>query len=301
VFTHTACAGLIALLVSQTPHGVMHHFPRWSPDGAHVLASSTSDGDSEIYLFPVGGGSPRKLTDNATADDAARWSRDGRRIFFMSDRRGRFEPFVMNADGTGQAPFDGPEETPTSPDGSRILEIAVDGRGALVAVEKNGARRTLTKGFHAEQGSYSPDGRLIVYEQRSTADEHDVLQSNIIIARADGSDPRVLSMGTDPSWSPDGTFVLFKAWDAADRQLWIAVVSRDGMVRRLAPGVHPDWSPDGRRIAFMHDQAGRTDIWIMNRDGGNRSCLTCPRTPLPQKSGALPSPIESCEKLQEPL
>jgi Tol biopolymer transport system component len=255
----------------------MHHFPRWSADGAFVLASSTADGDAEIYLFPVDGGAPRKLTDNAALDDAARWSRDGRRIFFMSDRRGRFEPFVMNADGTEQAPYDRPEEGSTSPDGTRILESAIEGRGALVAVDKNGARRTLTKGFHAEQGSYSPDGRLIVYEQRSTDDEHDVLQSNIIVARADGTEPRVLSKGTDPAWSRDGTSVLFKAWDAADQQLWVTVASLGGTTRRLAQGVHPHWSPDGRRIAFMRDGAGRTDIWIMDENGGNQRCLTCPR------------------------
>ncbi|HJR58163.1 MAG TPA: hypothetical protein VJ813_02140 [Vicinamibacterales bacterium] len=275
MLSHTAGVGLIALLVSQAPHAVMHHFPRWSPDGALVLASSTADGDPEIYLFPVDGASPRKLTDNAAADDGARWSRDGRRIFFLSDRRGRLEPFVMNADGTEQAPFDGPEESSTSPDGTRILEMAVEGRGAVVAVDRNGGRRVLTKGFHAEQGSYSPDGSLITYEQRSTADEHDVLQSNIIVARADGSHPRVLSNGTDPSWSPDGRSVLFKTWDAADRQLWITVASLDGTAQRLAPGVHPHWSPDGRRIAFMRDQAGRTDIWIMDAQGRNQICVTC--------------------------
>lgn len=84
-------------------------------------------------------------------------------------------------------------------------------------------------------------------------------------------------MGTDPSWSPDGRSVLFKAWDAADRQLWITVASLDGTARRLAAGVHPHWSPDGRRIAFLRDEAGRTDIWIMDEDGGNQRCLTCPR------------------------
>jgi len=148
----------------------------------------------------------------------------------------------------------------------------------------------LTTGFHAEQGSYCADGSLITYEQRSTADEHDVLQSNIIVARADGSHPRVLSKGTDPSWSPDGKSVLFKSWYAADRQLWITVASLDRKARRLTPGVHPHWSPDGRRIAFMRDQNGRADIWIMDARGGNQGLSDMPPVTGDFNASASPRP-----------
>ena len=99
---------------------------------------------------------------------------------------------------------------------------------------------------------------------------------------ADGSAPRIVSSGTDPSWSPDGKTLLFKIWvesdesDEAGGNSWIATASVDGKtVTRLAPGVHPDWSPDGRRIAYMAETQGRTDIWVMDADGGGQTCLTC--------------------------
>jgi Tol biopolymer transport system component len=258
-------------------HGIMFHFPQWSPDGKHILASGTHDGDAELYLIPLDGTSARKLTDNTAADDAGQWIEQGRRILFLSERRGRMERFVMNADGSGQRPTDLEPPVSASPDRhTRIVESMMDGRGVLMALGDNGSRHALTAGPHAEQGSYSPNGKWIVYEQRRAEAPNDVVRSNIVVATANGSQPRVVASGTDPSWSPDGEQILFKTFDPQRGALWIALVRRDGSgLKRLAAGVHPHWSPDGRRIAFMHDGNGRTDIWIMDRNGEGQRCLTC--------------------------
>ena len=136
--------------------------------------------------------------------------------------------------------------------------------------------REIAVAGHAEQGSFSPDGRSIVYEQRAAMHD-DIPKSHIVVARADGSEPKVVASGTDPSWSRDGQLILFKTLDEATQQLWISTVSPTGEgLRRLTPGVHPTWSPDGSRIAYMRDRDdGGTDIWIMNRNGGAGRCLTC--------------------------
>jgi Tol biopolymer transport system component len=260
-------------------HGVMYHFPRWSPDGRTIVVSSTEDGDAEIYLLRLDGSRPLKLTDNDHFDDAALWTADGRRIVFTTDRRGRRELFSMDPDGGSPLPAESSPDVETSPDGrTRLVESEVDGRWVIVAEHVDGTRRVLTTGPHAEQGSFSPSGELIVYEQRLADAPDDIARSNVVVARADGSQPRIVSSGTDPSWSPDGATLLFKTWNESDRQLWIATVAPDGgNLRRLAPGVHPHWSPDGRRIAFMKDDRDRTDVWIMDADGGGQTCLTCPR------------------------
>jgi Tol biopolymer transport system component len=268
---------LIAPLIQMT-HGPMYHFPRWSPDGKTILVSATIDGDSELYVLSADGGVLRRLTDNVAEDDAGLWIDGGHRILFRSDRRGRIEQFVMNADGADQRPTDMELPAAISPDGrTRLSETVVDGRRLLTEVSNNGSRRVITNGPDAEQGSYSPDGHRIVFEQRSAHAPDDIPLSNVVVAQADGSEPRVVASGTDPSWSPDGAMLLFKTFDRTSQQLWIATVRPDGAeLRRLAPGVHPHWSPDGRRIAFMQDAHHRTDIWIMDRDGRGLRCLTCP-------------------------
>jgi Tol biopolymer transport system component len=260
----------------------MYHFPRWSPDGKTIVVSSTADGDAEIYLLRLDGTAPIKLTNNDDFDDAARWTADGTRIEFMTDRRGRQELYSMAPDGSDQVPATSSEHAATSPDGrTRLVEDEIDGRWAIVAEHADGSRRVLTTGAHAEQASFSPSGELIVYEQRLAGAPDDIARSNVVVANADGSQPRIVSSGTDPSWSPDGKSLLFKIWvesagSAGGGELWIATASPDGKtVTRLAPGVHPHWSPDGRRIVYMADARERTDVWVMNAAGAERTCLTC--------------------------
>jgi TolB protein len=255
--------------------GVMYHAPQWSPDGRWILASGTVDGDAELFLIPVAGGAAKKLTDNTFADDVAIWIDGGRRILFESDRRGKMEKFVMNADGSDARPAESERSpSPTSPDGRYELH---EEKGAIVLIDRTSkTRKALTSGLWSEQPSFSPDGRSIVYEQRSSADPHAVETSNIVVARGDGTAARAITPGTDPSWSPDGQRLVFKVWEASTQKLFITTAKPDGSdLRRLSDGVHPQWSPDGRRIAFMRDQADGTHIYVINVDGTDKRCLTC--------------------------
>jgi TolB protein len=73
--------------------------PSWSPDG-RTLAFTGRGGD--IYVVHADGSGLRRLT-RPGWNFGARWSPDGRRILFVSDRDGRgTDLYVMNADGSGQ-------------------------------------------------------------------------------------------------------------------------------------------------------------------------------------------------------
>ncbi len=273
---------LLLMLLQATQatasHGVMYHYPQWAPDGKSILASGTNDGDLEIYLLDLQGGRPRKLTNNTNIDDAARWVDQGRRILFESDRRGRLESFLMDADGSNVRPASAGSYMPVNSAGDVTLleEQRAGGQSVIVAVHRDGKRLDLSSGPHAEEPSFSPDGRFVVYEQRSPDAPNDVLRSNVVVVGVDGRNPRVVTAGTNPSWSPDGRSLVFKLWAAESKELWIATVNPDGTgLTRLAPGVHPAWSPDGRRIAFMSDSTEGTHIWVIDRAGTNKRCVTC--------------------------
>lgn len=141
----------------------------------------------------------------------------------------------------------------------------------------------------------SPDGRLLAY----VAIHPDTLENELIVADADGQNPRSLlppSMfeAVDvPLFSPDGTMVYFSGatptvsqlpwWDrllgvqtAAAHNLpsdWWRVSVDGGVPELIADiddvGLHGAFSPDGRFLAYISDSG----VYIMNPDGTNRQQL----------------------------
>lgn len=284
-------AGLIGMcLGSQThktsntkPHAaiknMMNHAPAWSPSENLLLFDSDRDGDTELYTIDPDRGTLRKLTDNQATDGPARWTRNGKFIVFKSDRDGRVKFFQMRPDGSEQKALDNYDETieSVSPDGRTTLTVSTNnGHAVIVAVAQDGTKQQLTRNSIASQPVFSPDGQRIVYEDRIG---NDILKSRIVVMNRDGSNAKELAVGTDPSWSPDGSLILFKTptSHSGGFGLEVSTIRPDGSsFTRLAPGVHPSWSNDGQRIAFMGETSReRTDIWVMNRDGSNKKCLTC--------------------------
>jgi len=93
--------------------------PAFSPDGRYIAVVSKTGGHYDIHRLDASGGGRVALTSSplwlvAEKDElrawnnvAPAWSPDGTRIAFLTDRKGRWEIWVMNADGTGQQPMFG--------------------------------------------------------------------------------------------------------------------------------------------------------------------------------------------------
>ena len=108
--------------------------PQVSPDGKTVvyvlseLDRSTDKSNSDLYLIPVSGGEPKRLTTSPGADNHPRWSPDGKSIAFNSTRSGSRQVWILPIDG-GEArqltrlPIDANEPV-WSPTGDRIAFAA---------------------------------------------------------------------------------------------------------------------------------------------------------------------------------
>ena len=73
--------------------------PRWSPDGRWIAFDSmTEAGDFDVLLIDAAGGPPRRLASTPYYESLPSWSRDGRFVYFSSNRSGRFEVWRVPAE-----------------------------------------------------------------------------------------------------------------------------------------------------------------------------------------------------------
>jgi serine/threonine protein kinase len=144
-----------------------------------------------------------------------------------------------------------------------------------------GAPRLVTRGGADSVGSYSPDGTHFAYVRVGK-------KLDLLVAKADGSDERVLATATTDeftgtAWSPDGKTIVFATLDTTKGLrfvLWDVSVS-NGSIREIysTPDAigRPRWLPDGTGLLVTigdRSQAFRKQLWLVSYPQGVARRLT---------------------------
>ena len=259
---------------------------RISPDGRQVVYTVSSMNrdknsyTSNLWLVPSGGGAPTELTTGEANDSTPRWSPDGKKIAFASNRDGKSALWIVDVATKGirrlalweRSNFflsKSGEMFCWSPDGKQMAFVAAE----KPAVAESTDPRVITRLQYKSRTSFS-----------------DNLRSHIFIVSLDDGKVRQLTRGKfdehSINWSPRGDEILFLSNRAVDPDAnfnydIFAVDVTKGKERRITdtPGVEfsPAWSPDGSFISYIATKRAMTTIdsvaedahvWVIDQKGG---------------------------------
>lgn len=204
-------------------------------------------------------------------------------IVYTSDEFGVVEVMVMRPDGsrrqrltTDQQGYAAPV---ISPDGRSIAVASYLGGswGGIYLLDRFGHGRTKLVGLSDLDGSpaWSPDGATLAFQSELPGPYGSY--GRIFLVNRDGSNARQLSPETGdysyddgPSWSPDGTRLVF----SRNGTLFVIGADGSGLTSLGIAGMHPSWSPDGTHIAYDAWVGNAISIFVADANGGNLRRLT---------------------------
>ncbi len=144
--------------------------------------------------------------------------------------------------------------------------------------------------------AWSPDGSRIAYDPQGG------FQGLIEVVDSDGDNPHPVATLDQasaqwPSWSPDGTKILFTKVtfpDPFDRRedLWVVNANGSNLHALISTPTfdeeEPAWSPDGSQIAFNSPDpnTGSPRLYVVNADGTGRQLLGKGGSPTWSPDGA---------------
>ncbi|MEQ9096091.1 MAG: DPP IV N-terminal domain-containing protein [Phycisphaerales bacterium] len=272
--------------------------PDVSPDGRYITFASTQHSlTSDIFIKPVDSRVITRLTKSEGNDVMPKFSPDGTRVAFSSNRSGNWDLFVMPTTG-GKAVQITTESShelhPTwSPDGkylafSRLGEVSGKWELWVTEVGNPGVSKFLTYGLFPQWSpvagnSATGNGERILFQQSKergdraftvwSLDFNGMTASNLTQV---ASSPYAACI--NPAWSRDGKWISFATvpnptqWAKMDEtrptsaQLWMVAQDGTALVELTddnAVNLMPSWGP-GNEIFYISDRGGVDNIWSMS-------------------------------------
>lgn len=223
-----------------------------SPDGTMLAFTLLGD----IYSMPITGGTPKRIADGLAWEVQPRFSPDGTRIAFTSDRGGGDNIWVMNTDGS--------DKRQVTKEDFRLLN----------------------------QPTWSPDGRFIAAKKHFTT-ERSAGTGEIWLYHVSGgggvpvverASPALQKELGEPVFAPDGGAIYYTRNTtpgntfeyAQDSNAGIFAIERHDLttgevttsVSGYGGAVRPAPSPDGKDIAFVRRDKDRSQLWVKDMASG---------------------------------
>jgi TolB protein len=257
----------------------------FSPDGKTIIFQAEEKGTGnpfyQIFTMDLATGRTHRVSPGVGKTTCSYFAPDGKKIIFAS----------THLDPEAKAHY--AEELKQREEDHRLqrhrrYKWDFDPYMSIFEADPDGShlkRLTDARGYNAE-GSYSPDGKQIVF----CSNRGDEKSLELYVMDRDGKNVRQLTHAPGcynggPFFSPDGKKVIFRSDRKEKDRLQLYVINIDGSGERALTDDPnwvqwgPYWYKDGRHIVYAgadHSVAGRPnyDIYWMDIETGKKVRLT---------------------------
>ncbi|MES2442428.1 MAG: amidohydrolase family protein [Pseudomonadota bacterium] len=217
-----------------------------SRDGSRIAFDLLGD----IYTMPIAGGAPTRIAEGLAYEHQPRFSPDGKRIAFTSDRGGGDNIWIMNADGS--------DKRQLTKEDFRLLN----------------------------QPSWSPDGRFVTAKKHFTTGRSLGTGEVWLYHVSGGAGVQLVKRASEqlqkelgePIYAPDGKHIYYTRNVTPGPIFEYAQNSRTDLfdierydidtgevtttVSGVGGSVRPTPSPDGKAMGFVRREHGKTTLWV---------------------------------------